>query len=147
MSLVAMYAGLLGALGGSLAKLGFDPSSEIVSNIVSLYCTQNDADCHTGVGLLMHCFFIAASLFMSGWGVATFFAAMDTPKSSSVAITVLSTGSNIVCSGIFALILGETIEGFYVTGSCLIVAGMAVITLAQTSGVSHWTGPDTRKVG
>jgi len=135
---LALLAGFLGATGGYLAKLGFDPVSAAVPFLTDAYLCPA-ADAASGLspvceyaGLVTRVALVMLSFACSGAGIASFVMAMET--ASSVAVTVLSTGSNIVCSGSYAILMDETISFTYFAGSALIVAGMALIAYSERPG-------------
>jgi hypothetical protein len=131
-------AGVLGATGGYFAKLGFDPASAAVPFLTDAYLCNAPYN-SSGLspvceyaGLVIRGALVVMSFASSGAGIASFVMAMET--ASSVAVTVLSTGSNIICSGSYAILMDETITPTYCTGSALIVAGMALIAYSEKPG-------------
>jgi len=138
---LALAAGFAGATGGYFAKLGFDPESSTVPFLTSFVC---DLTVGTALGAgemkepllpckyvanLVRAALIATSFVFSGGGVAAFVMAME--GGTSVMATVLSTGTNIVCSGLYGIVMGETISSAYCLGSSLIIAGLVVMTLSE----------------
>ena len=140
---LALLSGFAGATGGYLAKIGFDIDSTAVPWLMSMVCGVDSTERGLGggmgyglstqacasVGFVVRGLIIGASFAASGMGIAAFVTAMG--KSSSVAVSVLATGSNIVCSGAYAVLMGETITTAYCAGSVLVVLGMSLISFSQ----------------
>jgi len=140
---IAALAGFMGAISALFGKIGLDPNSDAMSVVLWLCVDekseidQNQSDYMCGwifpvlVRGLLCTICLGANTAMLGLFLKSL------RSTSSIAAVVISTGTNIVSSGILATCIGENITSRFYLGFFFICGGITLIAMSDSDSYKN----------
>lgn len=125
----ALYCGMFGALASIAGKFALSDNYFIVGSNSMCMDYFDVSTCGSGV-LLLRAALFGLMLLCNATMIASFLKSME--RNASVIVTVLSTGSNYVVTGMLGrLMFDESLGSWWIIGSTMICLGMCLIGLSQ----------------
>lgn len=126
----AILCGFCGASASVVGKLAFSSDNPIIKSLSS-FCRMTNSIDHCNYALIfIRAVLFGGMLFLNAAMVANFLRAME--KSPSVIVTVVSTATNYLVTGLFGkFLLSEKLGERWILGSTLICVGLCLIAVSQ----------------